>query len=60
VAVIVDWSMKTDVFDFNVVYGRIYILRIKTKYLNLSFDRYMLFWKKKKEIEKEAYHQILK
>jgi hypothetical protein len=48
VAVVVDWSMKTDVFDFKAVDEIIYILRKKIKYLNLSFNRYILFRKKRK------------
>jgi len=40
--------MKRDVFDFRAVGERTYILRITTKFLNLGFNRYMLFRKKRK------------
>jgi hypothetical protein len=55
-SIVVEWTMKGDVFDFRAVGARIYILRITTKFLNLSFNRYTLF-RKKKEIDKNAFYQ---
>jgi hypothetical protein len=48
VAFVVDGTVKRDVFDFKAVGERIYIIRITTNFLNLSFNRYTLFRKKRK------------
>lgn len=46
VAFVVEGTMKRDVFGFKALGERIYILRITTNFLNLSFNRYTLFQKK--------------
>jgi hypothetical protein len=58
-AVVVDRIMKRNVLDFKTVDERICILRIKTKFLNLSCINLHDPTEKKDEIEKEGFHQKL-
>ena len=57
VAFIVERNMKRNVLDFKAVDERICVLRIKTKFHNLSFINVHAPTEEKEEIEKEVFYQ---
>jgi hypothetical protein len=57
VAYIVERNMKRNVLDIKAVDERICVLRIKTKFHNLSFINVHAPTEEKEEIEKEAFYQ---
>jgi endonuclease/exonuclease/phosphatase family metal-dependent hydrolase len=59
VAFIVDRNMKRNVLDFKAINERICVLRIKTKFHNLSLINVHAPTEEKEEIEKEDFYQNL-
>jgi hypothetical protein len=57
VAFVVESNMKRNVLDFKAVVERMCVLRIKTKFQNLSFIIVHAPTEEKEELEKEVFYQ---